>query len=186
MSPALDALGLPDGWQEGVGPHMGAMVVVLQPPSVLTHQMGATEWRLLADQLYMGGMDVAALYATALVKKPGDDAPTVEESIPYLAEEIQRTVPRYILALGQEVYTALTGLQSELALYRGIWQRLADRYDWDEALVIGTWTPAEALENPARMSPFRRDVREFARVWKSKFPDGAPPPLVQRTFGEGS
>jgi len=166
------SLPLPDDWLPGEGPHLGAMVVNLQRGGPLERHIRPTEWRLLVDALADGGMEPGDLYVTSLIKAPGRDALLSEGladiSFAYLADEVQHTVPRFILALGQQVFTALTGSELELPLYRGIWQRLDERYDWDEALVLGTYAPADVLRYTAKMAPFRRDAAEFARAWSSK------------------
>ena len=171
IDPDLLPQGLPDGWVAGTGKSLGAMVVGLRPSGEM--HLGPTEWRLLSDELMLAGVDdLGDLYVTNLVKSQTDTALLreghFEAAVPYLVEEVQRTVPKYVLALGQDVFQILTGTSLELPLYRGIWQRLADVFDWDVALVLGTFDPAYVLENPGKIGPFRRDVQEFATAWQAR------------------
>ena len=171
IDPDLLPQALPDGWVPGSGRHMGGMVVFQAPePEFGGTMLAPAEWRLLSDMLWDSGvLDQGDLYYTFLVKVPLDAERAdeqVEAAMPYLIEEVQHVVPRFILALGQEVYDALTGTSLGLALYRGIWQRAADRFDWEEALVLGTWSPREVLDDRKKAEPFRRDVGEFSRAWR--------------------
>jgi uracil-DNA glycosylase family 4 len=166
--PDLLPQALPEGWLAGTGPHKGAMVVCQWPAEGGQH-FSPTEKRLLADALAAGGLEWGDLYVTGLIKMPRTSAyvwDQVAAASPYLAEEIQHVVPRFVLALGPLAFQALTGTKQELSLYRGIWYRLAEVYDWDEAVVLGTWSPAAVLEDPRkRAAQFERDAAEFARAW---------------------
>lgn len=168
--PDLLPQALPEGWLAGTGPHKGAMVVCQWPAGDGEH-FSPTEKRLLADLLAEGGLEWGDVYATSVVKVPRTPAyiwDQVSAAAPYLAEEIQHVVPRYVLALGPVAFRALTGSMQELSLYRGIWYRLAEKYDWDEAVVLGTWSPAAVLEDPKkRAAQFERDVLHFAKTWAS-------------------
>jgi len=170
IDPDLLPQALPDGWVSGSGRHMGGMVVFQAPEDGYEgEKINPTEWRLLSDMLWDSGvLDQGDLYYTFLVKVPLDPERAdeqVEAAMPYLIEEIQHVVPRFVLALGQEVFGALGGTGLKLPLYRGNWYRLAEPFDWEEGLVLGTWSPREVLDNPKKGAPFRRDVGEFARAW---------------------
>jgi uracil-DNA glycosylase len=162
----------------GRGKHLGAMVVTLRP------NQHPTEYRLLSDALSpTGELDPGDLYWTSLVKAPPDGLPTtdsqVEAGIPYLAEEVQHVVPRFVLALGAQVFRALTGSPLAMPLYRGMWTRLDDPFDWDEGLVMATWSPEEALSlGGYAVAAFRRDVGEFVRAWR-KGMEPAPQPRLR-------
>jgi len=153
---------------------MGAMIVVLSPFGEV--HFHPTEGRLVMDMLWDSGvLDLGDIYITSLVKArvtAGDEGGLIEASFPYLVEEVQNVVPRFTLALGETVWQTLTGLKLKLPLYRGIWHRLADPFDWDEGLVIGTWSPAEALADPRKAQAFRRDVGEFAGAWLARTDGG--------------
>jgi hypothetical protein len=163
IDPDLLPQPLPEGWMSGAGRHLGAMVVSLAPEAAEI-RFGATEWRLLTDAFCDAApVEPRDIYFTSVAKVPGGDPAA---ALSYLVEEVQSVVPRYILALGQGAFAALTGTSLGLALYRGLWQHLDERFDWDEALVLGTHSPADALERRSRRVAFRADVAEFVRAWR--------------------
>jgi hypothetical protein len=168
VDPDLLPQPLPDGWLAPRGRHLGAMVVTYEPygsrwgPWSHFHP---TAFRHLTDCLYAAGNEsVTDVYFTSVIKRQGGD---LDAAMPFLVEEVQRLVPGRVLAVGQQAFDALTGLDLKLPLYRGIWHRLADPFDWEEGLVLGTWHPQEVLDDPrGKAAQFARDVREFVSAWK--------------------
>jgi len=181
IDPDLLPQALPDGWMPGSGKHLGAMVVTFAPPDHYLPERSPhfhpTAGRLLMDALFAAEVEeLGDIYWTALVKVPlgenSSGALHIEAALPYLVEEVQHVVPLYVLALGQKVFSALTGSVLGLALYRGLWQHLDERFDWEEALVMPTFSPAEVLDRPSLKAAFDRDVREFASAWRKGRGDG--------------
>lgn len=168
---------LPEGWVPGEGMHLGAMIVGEAP--------GKNEWeqkrpfvgdsgQLLRKELVAAGLNPDDMYITNIVKIwPRTDegktrAPNeleIEAALPYLVEEIQHVVPKYILALGAPAFHTLVGTNLGISLYRGFWQRLDEKFDWDDALVLPTWHPAYILRQPQQKKTWRRDLTEFATKW---------------------
>jgi len=167
---------LPQGWVSGEGLHLGGMVVGVAP--------GNKEWeekrpfvgdtgQFLREELTATGLNSDDMYLTNVVKVCRNDEiqPLIDAALPYLKEEIQYVVPKYILALGEEVYQTLTGSILKIDLYRGIWSRLDEKFDWDEALVLPTYDPGIAMQNHRMLKVFRRDLTEFANAWLKGAPN---------------
>lgn len=178
---------LPEGWVPGVGPHFGCMIVGEAP--------GKTEWEVkrpfvgkagqfLRQELVNIGLDPDYMYITNVVKVyPPNDGRTastktpsedqIEAGLPYLIQEIQHVVPKHILALGSVAYQTLTGSALQISLYRGMWYRLAEQFDWEEALVLPTYHPAYVMRNLGNthlLKVWRRDLTEFATAWLKGVP----------------
>jgi len=177
IDPDLFPQPLPDEWVPGEGLHLGAMIVGEAP--------GESEWRekrpfvgrsgqLLRRELVAAGLSPEDMYITNIVKVwPRDEKgktrtpnrQEIEAALPFLKDEIQHVVPKYILALGNQAFRTLVGTDLGISLYRGFWHRLDESFDWDEALVLPTFHPAYILRNINKIDIWRRDLTEFAMAW---------------------
>lgn len=164
---------LPKGWIPGKGLHLGGMIVGEAPGATEEAEgepfVGASG-ALLRDTLSVYGVDPAEMYITNVVKwrPPNNATPNaedIEKGLPYLEDEIQHVVPRYILALGNTAFQTLVGTELGITLYRGFWRRLAEGFDWEEALVLPTFHPAYVLRDRSKLPIFQKDVGEFAKTW---------------------
>lgn len=169
----LKEAGYSDHYVAGMGMHMGAMVVG-EAPGEQEDEIGTPfigrSGQLLRDELEAAGINPRNVYITNVVKwrPPKNRTPKQDEidaNLPYLIEEVQKGVPRYILALGNVAFKTLVGTDLGVTLYRGFWQRLDEKFDWEDALVLPTFHPAYMLYNPGMLNTWRRDLTEFAVRW---------------------
>lgn len=165
---------LPEGWVPGEGLHLGGMIVG-EAPGVLDWEekrpFMSEAGQLLRKELIASGVHPEDMYMTNVVKVMSSGPGEIEAALPYLKEEIQHVVPKYILALGEVPYQTLTGSELGLTLYRGFWARLSEEFDWDEALVLPTYDPASVMRNTRLFKTWRRDLTEFATAWLKGAPN---------------
>lgn len=179
LDPDLLPQGLPAEWVPGEGLHLGGMIVGEAPSRTEWEKKSpfvGTSGQFLRKELRAAGIFSEDMYITNIVKIwPRDDEGNtrppsraeIDAALPYLKEEIQHVVPKYILALGASTFRTLVGTELGLSLYRGFWQRLDEKFDWEEALVLPTYDPAFILRPEGRrlIDIWRRDLTEFATTW---------------------
>jgi uracil-DNA glycosylase len=102
----------------------------------------------------------------------------IQEHLPYLIHEIHESQPKYILALGDVAFHALTDIAMSISLYRGFWQPLAealrrehpmpdpslspkDQIPLIQPIVLPTYHPAHILRNRKQLPIWQRDIAEW-------------------------
>lgn len=172
-----------DEFVPGLGAAHGAMVVGEAPGKVeweLKLPFQGPSGQLLNSVLESLGINRDDLYITNVVKSLPENviyskysnAPRPEEIElwkPVLKEEIHKTIPMYILALGSVAYKTLTGSIYNVSLYRGMWYPLDEYWDWDLALVLPTFHPAAVLRDRRKMPIFERDIKLFIDTWRESY-----------------
>ena len=151
----------------GTGPKTADVMIVGEAPGEREdedHQaFVGPSGQLLRDLLKESGLAPEDCYITNVVKcrPPDNRSPERSEakacSAAYLAREIAKVRPKWILALGNTALQALAG-RSGITKHRGSTFPLGD------ATVFAAFHPAYALRNPRNLPPLKADVARFARL----------------------
>lgn len=161
----------------GSGSKQAKIMIVGEAPGAredATHQafVGAAG-KLLTELLEEVGISREECYITNAVKcrPPGNATPSRSEakicSNAYLAEEVSRLSPSYILSLGNTGLQVTTG-RSGITKYRG------QVFSLGESRVLPTFHPAAGLRSPKYLPHIRADFAAFARLYRGEVDRDGP------------
>lgn len=150
------------------GPKNADIVVVTNRKNSATFQQS------LEAELTSMGLDVGEIYFTPVIKCRDYEANLTakqlkEHALEFLAPELEKVKPDYILALGNEALVATAG-KSGITKYRG---RAFDRPDG--SVVMATISPSAVKRNPGLKPGYQADLRLFVNRTKDRA-TGIPDP----------
>lgn len=133
--------------------------------------------QMLEGQLTELGIDVGSVYFTPVIKCKSFDASLTNKQLKmhaaeFLAPELKRVNPKYILALGNEALIATTG-KTGITKYRGRTFELEGGVE-----VVSTISPSAVQRNPGMSPGYMADMRLFANKLKGRKSGFAPPKYV--------
>lgn len=153
----------------GSGPSTAKVMVVSKMPNSQKYQ------DLINDELSEAGIESGEVYHTSAIKcRSWEGNPSradIKACKVYLDEEIDIVKPEFILLLGNEALSSVTG-HSGIMAYKG---RPLTR---DRATIIPTISPGAVLRNPGQRESFRGDLRFFAAQVYEKS-SSVPPPKIK-------
>lgn len=124
----------------------------------------AGKW--LYKELLDVGIDMSDVKLNKAVKCFSSKTPTAKERKccrEYITEEVERTKPKYILALGSTALKTIKASKNSLRKNRG------KMFEWCGAKVIATHSPKAVLKSPNKLWEFRSDITYFSRMCKGEW-----------------
>jgi uracil-DNA glycosylase family 4 len=152
----------------GRGNFKAPIMVVGRMPNSKEYQ------RTLEADLTEAGVNIGECYFTAAMKCRNFDISTgttiIKACAHYLADEIAIVKPQWILTMGNEALTALTG-KSGVMKYRG------QTFARGDAKVIPTISPLSVARNPGQRGNYISDLNYFSSQVKGKGARIDPPKI---------
>lgn len=137
--------------------------------------------RLLRDQLKRAGIKDVFITNTVRCRPPNNRQPTPTEISAcreYLADEIKRVKPEYVVALGATAAKTLFVGKSKVTQFHGAFVEPNDKHPYRGYIA---YHPAFTLRDPSKLPAFTQDLKRLARAvnGEERAPE-APWSLVRR------